>query len=381
MRPIRTVVQTLAVALAACLVAAGSAGAEMWTLTPNLVQNPGAELGSSGQGGAVGSIPSWWHGPRPAAVVHYGTPGFPTVAQGAAVGGGSSFFAGGPADGHDDNTLPFAHVKLVQNINLLDERAEDALGVLRDGWAYAIVSACLGGYATQDDRVDVRVSVIGYEQSNVTLHGPSADERDGTTRLLPRTAMLLLPPKADALEVDLDFARASGEFTYNDGYADNVSVLLAKGDGTVPEPSCAFEVPSTPDGSAGSGTPGSNKPIANGGSASQASSTGGTNTAVPLARVGTRVKLHGDVATLKLRCAAHDGPGNGSLALTTRLGRLGSAKFRIAAGKAGTIDVRIGRRMRRRLVALSRTRLAKLEITATARIGAAKTTFIYRAAP
>jgi hypothetical protein len=81
MRPIRTVVQTLAVALAACLVAAGSAGAEMWTLTPNLVQNPGAELGSSGQGGAVGSIPSWWHGPLPAAVVHYGTPGFPTVAQ------------------------------------------------------------------------------------------------------------------------------------------------------------------------------------------------------------------------------------------------------------------------------------------------------------
>jgi len=37
--------------------------------------------------------------------------------------------------------------------------------------------------------------------------------------------------------------------------------------------------------------------------------------------------------------------------------------------------------MRHRLAALSRARLAKLDVIATARIGAAATTFVYRAAP
>jgi hypothetical protein len=122
MRPIRTVVQTLAIALAACLVAAGSAGAEMRTLTPNLVVNPGAELGSSGQGGVVTSIPGWTRedliGSKLSTVVDYGAPGFPTLAQGAALGGGSHFFAGGPADGHDDDTPAFSGAVLGQDIDI-----------------------------------------------------------------------------------------------------------------------------------------------------------------------------------------------------------------------------------------------------------------------
>jgi hypothetical protein len=68
------------------------------------------------------------------------------------------------------------------------------------------------------------------------------------------------------------------------------------------------------------------------------------------------------------------------VSLTTRLGKLGSARFEIAAGNVGTVTVKIARRMRHRLAALSRKRLARLKVTATARIGAETTTFTFGAA-
>jgi hypothetical protein len=382
MRPIRTIVLALAVAFVAAPVAAASATPDF--LTPNLVQNPGAELGDSAQGGFVASIPSWWHDQRRPTVVRYGTPGFPTVAQGAAVGGGAAFFAGGPADGRDDDTPEFSRITITQKVYLLDKLDNDGLGRLKDGRALAIISACLGGYATQDDGVDVRLATYGDRgegKEHATLHGPSAAERGGTTGLLPRTAALLLPPEADTLEVALDFVRASGTGTYNDGYADNLSVRLSVADGTEPEPSCAFDAPPAPAPAPAPGNPVAAKPVASGSAAAAPSSTGGSNTAVPLMRVGDRMKLRHGVAALKLRCAARDGACAGSVSLKTQLGRLGSAGFQIGAGKVGTIEVRIGRKMRRRLAALSRGRLAKLEVTATARLGTATTTFVYRAAP
>jgi hypothetical protein len=384
MRPICTIVQTLVVALAMGLFAATSAEA-FWVLTPNLVANPGAELGGSGQGGVVTSIPGWRReaalGSKMSTVVDYGAPGFPTLAQSAGVGGGSHFFAGGPADGHDDNTSAFSRAVLDQTIYLVN-LDEDVMRDIKEGHAYAIVSACLGGYATQDDRVDMRVTVVGDEDLQVTLRGPSANERHGTTGLLPRTAMLWLPPEADTLAVELDFERASGEGTYADGYADNISVRLGRTDGTEPEPSCAFDAPPAPGASAPSpGSPAAAKPVPGGSAAADSSSTGGTNTAVPLRRVGNRIRFRHGAAALKLRCAARDGACAGSVSLKTRLGRLGSARFRIGAGKVGTVQVRIGRTMRHRLAALSRARLAKLDVIATARIGAAATTFVYRAAP
>jgi hypothetical protein len=65
------------------------------------------------------------------------------------------------------------------------------------------------------------------------------------------------------------------------------------------------------------------------------------------------------------------------VSLTTRLGKLGSARFEIAAGEVGTVTVKIGRKVRQRLAALSRKRLARLKVTATAKVGAETTTFTF----
>src|SRR5262249_32960006 len=82
-------------ATASILLAASPAAAS--TATPygtNLVHNPGAEAGPVT---ATGNIPSW-ETESNAAVVKYGTSGYPTKNQSSSCGGGSKFFGAGPYD-------------------------------------------------------------------------------------------------------------------------------------------------------------------------------------------------------------------------------------------------------------------------------------------
>jgi hypothetical protein len=374
MRSTRTIAQALAAALAAGLVAAGPAGAEI--LTPNLIENPGAELGTSLQGGVVASIPSWERSgtlaSKLATVVDYGAPGFPTLAQGAAIGGGSHFFAGGPADGHDDNTPTFSQALLSQDVDI----PTVARNLVKAGGAEVTISACLGGYADQDDGVNVLVYAYTGEEGKVgvaTLKGPRAADRHNTTGLLPRSTTAKVPLDTRVLEVELDFDRASGVATYNDGYADNVSIRIATAGSTPPEPECSPIPAPAPTGAAPSPSPAPAGPAP-----TPVAVSSSNHTRVGLARVGTRLKLRGRVARLKLRCIAQDRRCVGTVSLKAPLGKLGSARFSIAPGKVGKVDVWVSRRMRHRLGALSRRRLAKLTVTATARAGAAATRFTLR---
>jgi hypothetical protein len=336
MRTSRTIVQTLAAALAAGLVAAGSAGAEV--LTPNLVENPGAELGSSLQGPVVPSIPSWERqgaiSSKLSTVVDYGAPGFPTIAQGAAIGGGSHFFAGGPADGWDDNTPAYSQAILTQDLDI----PTAAMKSVKAGGAEATISA---------------------------------SDRNNATGLMARRTTARLPLTTTSLAVAIDFDRASGAGTYNDAYADNVSVRIITAGSAPPEPDCS---------PIASPAPGGSTPSPGGPAPTPSAADSSTNTAVPLARVGRRVRFHRGFATLKLRCVARDVDCAGSVRLTSRLGRIGSGRFDIARGEVGTIKVRIGRAMRHRLAALSHKRLSRLKVTATARLGAATTRFTFAAA-
>ncbi len=100
---------------------------------------------------------------------------------------------------------------------------------------------------------------------------------------------------------------------------------------------------------------------------------------MPLQRVGKKLKLDGKVAKLKLYCAARDAACRGTVSLRTKSSRLGSARFRIGVGKVGTVKVKIGRKVRRRLAALPRKRLARVKVVATARIGEATTKFTFGA--
>ena len=68
----------------------------------NLLANPGAEDGAAADNEADRFAPPGWSPLAPLLLptaVRYGAPAFPTSAAAAALGGGRSFFAGGPNSG------------------------------------------------------------------------------------------------------------------------------------------------------------------------------------------------------------------------------------------------------------------------------------------
>ena len=383
MRTTRTIFQAFVgvIAATAGLATASPAGADV--PTPNLVQNPGAETRSgSGSGEVVTTIPYWTRGPQygsnRSTIVNYGAPGFPTVAQAAALDGGGRFFAGGPSARFDDDSYSFAVAMIGQDVEI----PADLLGLVQSGGAQATISACLGGYASQDDYVRMTFFSYGVDYGidrvpgQQTLVGPRSFDRGGKTGLLPVSTTVALRTDSTTLGVRLDFIRLSGKDTFNDGYADNISLRISTAGSTPPAPHCSPDAASASGTAPSPGSPTSGKSAAS----ADSSSTAGTNSAAALARVGKRIKLGSTAAKLKLRCVARDSACKGSVSLTTRLGKLGSARFEVAAGKVGTVTVKIARRMRHRLAALSRKRLARLKVTATARIGAETTTFTFGAA-
>ena len=365
----------VALLASSALAAAAPAGADV--LTPNLVQNPGGEAGPAALGEIVPTIPSWVRntlfGAPNTTGVHYGVPGFLTAAQGAGYDAGYQFFAGGPPFAGDDNSLAHAESELGQEMTI----PPDVANLVKAGGAQVTFGACVGGYADQNDHVNLNFFTNGLGLGNViyadqtTVLGPEAQARGNVTSLIPVSRTIMLPPTSGKLAVRLDFIRTSGADTYNDGYADNVSVIIGTAGTTPPAIHCAADAatgPSPPSG--GSGTQGS-----------ASTSTGGSNSAVPLVKVSKRlvISFRRANAKLKLRCAARDTACRGTVSLTSSLGRLGSARFTIPGGGTRTVTVKLGRTIRHRLAALSHKRFARLKVTATATIGAEKTKFTFTA--
>jgi hypothetical protein len=363
--------------LAVLLVGAGPAGAVIPTGNLLADQNPGAELGpSSSTGNDVFTPPGWTpvpvasYSPR-ATTVRYGAAGgFPTVAQGTAIGGGNSFFAGGPSGTGDKGAAGLALQPVALPASVLSD--------VDSGNVQATLSACLGGYANQDDFADVSANYTdagGAFKANELADGPTASQRGGQTKLVPAaSAPITLPAGTRQLATYLFFARSPNTAGgYNDGYADNVSVRLSRAGGPSPAADC-------PPAGGGGGSGG-------GGSGKQ-NTPSGINTTVPISRVGKRLTLKGTNALVKLRCTLHDSNCKGTLGLAatglpkakataakSKATKLGSAKFNIAAGKTKTIKVKLKRSIRKRLAKLSTKRLKKLKITATAKIGGESTKF------
>jgi CxxC motif-containing protein len=349
--------------------------------TGNLLanNNPGTEAGSaSSTGNDVFTLDPWTReagsSPR-ATAVRYGAPGFPTVAQGQALGGGRSFFAGGPSAAGDNNGSAFSFALLEQKLPVPATAEED----IDAGNVQFTVSGCLGGYATQDDQASVAAegqTTGGAATSGIAnAAGPTAAERGNQTELLGRSATVPLGPGTRSIEFVLDLSRQSGAGTYNDAYADNLALRLSPSGGPAPGADCP-----PAGGGSGGGTGGNGKQTG----------SGGANTAVPISRVGKRLTLKGHDALVKLHCSARDTSCKGTLSLATtglpkahkttianraKAAKLGSAKFTIASGKTKTIKVKLKRSIRKRLAKLSAKRLKKLKITATAKIGAESTKF------
>jgi hypothetical protein len=178
----------------------------------NLLANPGAEAGTGAPDASTIIPPPSWTTAGQLTAVRYGASGFPTAAQSAQIGGGANFFAGG-------------NVALSTGEQLLNvSAAQPEIDARR---VSAALGACIGGFSSQTD--NARISTIFLSGTGATLGtlniGPvTAADRGNQTVLLPRNTSGNVPPSTRSIRVVITATR--GEGTYNDGYADNVSLSL-----------------------------------------------------------------------------------------------------------------------------------------------------------
>ena len=203
--------RTLLAALAAALLLAAPASAEI--PAGNLVQNPGADVGEgAADSDALLPLPSWAVEATLTAV-QYGAPQFPTPEDATRLGGGRNFFAGGPGG---------EVAAASQTVDV--SRAAPEIDA---GRVTATLSALIGGYSSQEDNATVSAFPLDATgaSTGVTTIGPvTAAERASVTTLLPRSASFAVPAGTRSIRVTIVATRTAG--SYNDGYADNVSLSL-----------------------------------------------------------------------------------------------------------------------------------------------------------
>ena len=204
----------LAVAAGLTLAAAAPAGAAV--PSGNLVVNPGAEAGPAAADSVTQLPLPGWTVESTMTAVQYGTAGFLTAADSTALGGGANFFAGGPGGATSAAT---------QVIDLSQAAAE-----IDAGKVAATLSGQLGGYDGQTDRATVTATFLtpeGNATGSINLPAPTSTERNSVTALIARSASGPIPLGTRAVSVRIDAIRDQG--SYNDGYADNIGLVLNGG--------------------------------------------------------------------------------------------------------------------------------------------------------
>ena len=189
------------------------------SLAKNLIVNGGAESGSGTTGGDIETIPGWSQGDanKPATVVLYGSGGsFPSVSSIGPANRGDKFFAGG--NGNDVSTLN-------QKIDLTSLATDIDAGRIQ-----ITLSGYFGGTASENDRSNLQglfADGSGSEirNSSIFTQGALAFDRNNVTGLLFKTSQETIPVNTRSINVVLGMIRAN--FTYNDGYADNLSLVLS----------------------------------------------------------------------------------------------------------------------------------------------------------
>jgi hypothetical protein len=189
----------------------------------NLVGNGNAEAGTpSRNGNEVVPIPCWTTTGTETVAAYAASQGnFPAVTDPGPADRGTSFFAGGPNSRTDVSTA-------TQSIALspVATRVEAGVGYTLSGY--------LGGFASQQDNTVIAATFLDAGQTVVgeAKIGPvTADDRGAKTALLLRTASGTVPQSARSIRLTMTMTRKAG--AYNDGYADDVSLIL----GAVSNPS------------------------------------------------------------------------------------------------------------------------------------------------
>ena len=193
-------------------------------LGTNLIVNGDAEAGpGSLSGAAVASIPNWSSSGNFTVVQYAAGGGFPTLTDPGPVSRGNNFFAGGTSNPSSSAS------QLIDLSTLANEIDAGQIAFQLAGF--------LGGFSTQRDNAVLMASFING--SNVQLGsaqlGPvSTADRASNTGLLFRDTLGSVPIGTRSVNLLLQMTRLDG--SYNDGYADNLSLVLTTPT-NVPEPS------------------------------------------------------------------------------------------------------------------------------------------------
>jgi len=181
--------------------------------TGNLLTNPGAEAGEGAPDADAQPPVPGWETTASFTAVRYGAPEFPTPAESRRIGGGANFFAGGPGGA----------VSTATQIVDVSSRAT-AIDAGRD---QANLSAWLGGFSSQSDAATLTAvfrNASGAELGRTVIGGGTPAERGGRTSLRQVSTSAPVPAGTRTIQAVITAVRAQG--TYNDGYADNVSLTL-----------------------------------------------------------------------------------------------------------------------------------------------------------
>lgn len=195
-------------------------------LLSNIIVNGNAEADVGGNYNDV-VVPSGWMTTGNFAAVRYSVGGVDELntAISVAVGGGANFFAGGP-----NNALATAS----QMIDIADLAASIDAGQIS-----AAFSALIGGWTTQDDNILIEATfrdASSIALLSLSLGPASPSDRGNISALLPYSTNAALPVGVRSIDVVMTSTRLDGD--YNDGYADNLSLILRdSGTNTVPIPS------------------------------------------------------------------------------------------------------------------------------------------------
>ncbi len=195
------------------------------TLGSNLIVNGNAEADTgSNNGDQIGPVTGFTSTGQFTVVQYGASGGFPQPADPGPADRGNNFFAGGPTAALSTGS------QLIQ--------VGDASAAIDSGKVAYDLSAWLGGFATQDDNAVLSLSFLDTDaaQLGTASLGPVTEpDRGGNTGLLSRDLMGLVPIGTRSIDVTLTLTRDEG--SYDDGYADNLSLVLSGGNpSAVPEP-------------------------------------------------------------------------------------------------------------------------------------------------
>ncbi len=181
----------------------------------NLVRNGNAEANTGAASDTQIVRPADWRTTGQFTAVQYGIPGgFPDENSPGPPNRGRNDFEGGNAP----------RSTATQSISLLESAAAIRLG------ARYTFSAWLGGWENQDDHATATVTFLsahGDSVGSVKLGPVTPQERHNVTGLLYQSQSGVVPKDATRADVTIVITRYEG--TYNDGSADNVSLMLMHG--------------------------------------------------------------------------------------------------------------------------------------------------------